>query len=451
MVGIVIFAFLLCSTSIVAADSSEFSDVAIDGDLQAVVADQSRVIADQQRRLELLESSLEDLMPVAAQSNSPIVGYDGGFVIAGENEKLDSSDIDYRMRIGSWGQFRHNFFDSDGPNPDQNDFDIERVRLVFDGFAFHKDFTYFFQLDGDSDASETVDLLDYYLTYAVNDRLKIRMGKWKIGFNRAREESGAKMQFSDRSMASVLFDFDRSLGIGLLGTQGDVDWQVALANGIDTGGFRPSRANQLDRNFAVATRANWLVSGDWGKDGHADLDCRTTPAIRVGMGYTYSRRENEGLREFDFPRIVDSGQSLSTILPLGVDAYDQSMFATDFNLKYRGMSVVFEYYWRTLQDVVPASLDDQGFWLETGYFLRPKRWQILGRWSRVSGNSGTLGGADQSADEIAVGSVFYIRGHNLKMTFDASHFNGAPISDSALNVRPGDAGMLYRSQFQWKF
>ena len=72
----------------------------------------------------------------------------GGFVISGEGSAKET----YRMRIGSWGQLRHNYFDTDGPNLSQNDLEFERLRLVFDGYAFDKTFEYFFQLDADHQA-----------------------------------------------------------------------------------------------------------------------------------------------------------------------------------------------------------------------------------------------------------------------------------------------------------
>jgi len=54
-----------------------------------------------------------------------------------------------------------------------------------------------------------------------------------------------------------------------------------------------------------------------------------------------------------------------------------------------------------------------------------------------------------SADEVAAGMSWYIRGHNLKLTFDVTKLNGAPPRDPALNIRPGDDGLLFRSQSQF--
>jgi len=433
--------------------------------IRKTVQEQQQVIEQQGRQLDSQQQRLDEGGGASHSGGyageNTLVEYNGGFVFSSHLGGHHSDDS-HKLRIGTWGQLRHNYFDSDGPNLDQNDFDIERLRVVFDGHAFNPDFRYFFQLDADSDAGEVVDMLDYYLTYDFGHdllcwdkgRLALRFGKWKIGFNRAREESGTKMQFSDRSSASVLFDFDRSLGVGLLGELGPFDWQAAIANGIDTGGYRPSRSTQLDRNLAVATRVNWLLAGDWGMDGHADLDWRCAPAIRLGAGFTFSRRDTEGVREFAFPRVVDSGTPINTVLPAGVTAYDQFMYAADLNVKYRGFSFVFEYYARqfaAFKGAAVSDLRDHGYWAEAGYFVVPQRLQFIARHARIVGNSGTLGLVDQSSDEVAGGVVVYFRKHNLKLTFDATHLNGVPVSDSALNMRPGDAGWLYRTQFQWKF
>ena len=422
---------------------------------QKVIDAQAMSLAEQQLAIDNMQGAQEVKHPA---------GYKNGFIIAESNEAPATKGSNYLMRVGSWGQLRHNFFDSHGTNPDQNDMEFERLRLVFNGHAFNPTFQYFFQMDADADigsGGNAVDMLDYYLTYdfghdlfgCEKNALRVRLGKWKIGFNRAREESGTRMQFSDRSVASVLFDFDRSTGIGFLGTIDRFDWQIAVANGIDTGGYRPNRL-QLDRNFALATRINYLLTGDWGNDGHADLDWREVPAIRLGSGFTYSRRDIDGIREFSFPRVVDSGAPIATVLPAGVTAYNQYMASADVNIKYRGWSFIFEYYLRQFDGfsgaAVPGLLD-HGMWSEIGYFVIPEHLQLLARHSRAVGNSGTVGGFDESADEVAVGAVLYFRRQNLKLTFDATRVNGVPINDLALGLLPGDDGMLYRTQFQWKF
>lgn len=398
-------------------------------------------------------------------------GYDGGFTFAGPIDDLKDGKPKFTMKIGSWGQFRHNFFDSRGPTLDQNDLEFERLRLTFSGYAYNPNFTYSFQFDADSDSgagAQNVDALDYYGTYdfgadlfgAQKKRMALRFGRWKVGFNRAREESGIRMQFSDRTTASVLFDFDRSIGVGLLGEMLPIigekfNWEFALTNGIDNAGFLPSRAvEQLDRNPGFAARVNWLVTGDWGKDGHADLDFRDVPALRLGSGFTYTRPDIEGLREFVFPRVVSSGRNIITVLPAGITAYNLFMFANDINLKYQGFSFVSETYFRQIAGFSGGGLpsfSDYGYWNEVGYFIVPEKVQLIARHAHIRGDSGSLGAFDTSSDELAAGFVVYFNKHNSKLTFDVTDLNGATANDSAINIRPGDDGTLFRTTYQWKF
>lgn len=411
--------------------------------------------------------------PVPAAPDPPSLinpGYDNGFTLMGPLDDPIDGQPRYLMNIGSWAQLRHNFFDSRGPNLDENSIEFERLRLVFQGHLFNPGFEYFMQLDADSDSSggsQNVDMLDYFGTYDFGKSwlgwdpglMRVRFGRWKVGFNRAREESGTRMQFSDRSTASVLFDLDRSLGVALLGQWTprlgkSFDWEVAVTNGIDNADLRPFRISQLDRNLGSAARINWLVTGDWGSDGHADLEFRDQPAIRLGSGFTYSRADRDGLVEFSFPRVVDTGQPIILVLPNTVTAYNQFMFAQDFNLKFRGLSVVSETYFRQFSGFSGGALPafhDFGLWLETGYFVVPQKVQLISRYAHIKGNSSTLGQSNTSSDEVAGGVVVYFAGHRSKLTFDVTSLNGAPVNDSALSIRPGDRGYLFRTTYQCRF
>jgi hypothetical protein len=394
-------------------------------------------------------------------------GYDLGFIIASpEATRSDERNSPFFMRINSWVQMRHTLLDSDGPNPDENNFELERVRLTFGGHAYTPDLTYFLQLDGDSDDAEFVDLLDYVVSYDVGHdrlgwqqgRLGIRAGKWKLPFNRARWESGNRLMFVDRSPTTIVFDINRSLGAGLYGQldvlDKPVNWEVAFFNGLNASGARPSRTGDLDRNPAFSTRVYADVIGDWGPDGESDLNYHEQPAMRVGMGIAVTRVDKEGAREFARQRVVDSGAPLADLLPQAVSAYDVAFYTADMSVKYRGLTLIGDVYFRRLSRFSGAPVDDlldHGVMLQTGYFIVPRSIELLARWSSVVGDSGTLGLTDRSADEIAGGITWFIRGHDAKITFDATHLNGAPIRDTALNILPGDSGWLYRTQFQLRF
>ncbi len=210
-------------------------------------------------------------------------GYADGFFLASPDGMKLGKDIPFLLRVNSRVQMRYSHFESDGPTRDENNFELERAFLIFSGFAYTPDLAYHIKLDGDSDETEGVDLLDYYVAYDYGHavlgqdtgRFGFKAGKYKMPFTRARWENGFNLQFADRSMASEFFDINRSIGIGKFGRfdvcERAVNWESALFNGFQTQRFVPGRAGELDRNFGYATRVYSDPIGDYGKDGEPDL------------------------------------------------------------------------------------------------------------------------------------------------------------------------------------
>ncbi|MDA0284558.1 MAG: hypothetical protein O3B86_14515 [Planctomycetota bacterium] len=388
--------------------------------------------------------------------------YDRGFVL----RPYDATKTPFEMKINSWFQLRHSVLNSDGPNPDQNDIEFERSRLIFRFHSISEYLEYFLQIDGDDDQAQRLDVLDFYISYDVgadqlgldDGRLSIRAGRWKLPFNRTRYTSGLNLQFADRSMSSVFFDIDRSVGIGLFGKEEllgkTVNWETAMFNGIRTNGLRPGRQGELDRNLGVSGRVFSDLIGDWGTDEESDLSWHDELAVRIGAGFAFSREDaSDGPAEFGRVLVVDSGQTLASALP-GADEYNLFLYAVSADMKYQGWSLMSEYYFRSVSEISGAAVPDlldHGFLLQTGYFIVPERLEVMARWSRIVGNSGTLGMRDQSADEVAGGIACYFKGRNLKLVFDATHVNSSPINDRAVGFLPGDDGMLYRTQLQFLF
>jgi hypothetical protein len=394
-------------------------------------------------------------------------GYDNGFVLASERPlNLGVSSTDFLMRINGWGQSRHTVLDSDGSNPDVNQFQLKRARLAFSGSAFTSDFAYFVQLDGRSSSGDDMRLLDYFLSYDIGHHawgcekgtIGFRTGKYKVPFNMARYLSGRELEFADRSMSSMFFDVNRSLAWGLYGEKNNGrmpwDWEVAIFNGLVTGGAETGSSGSLDDNFAYSARLFAYPTGKWGKGELADLGWHETLATRIGAGFANSTINRLGASEFNSVRVVDSGKQLSTILPGAVDEYTVNLFSLDMSSKLRGWSLTGEYYFRNINDFQGESLPDlfdHGFWFQLGKFILPGKLELLTRWSRVEGSSGTLGVEDQSAEEIAGGFVWYFRDQHARVTLDASYLNGAPINSATLDISPGDIGWLIRTQIQFAF
>jgi len=409
----------------------------------------------------------EKLQPLPTWLEQARVGYDRGFVVASERSfDLEGAETPFLMRVNGLFQFRQTRLESTGPNRDLNQFQLMRGRLAFSGNAFTPDVGYFVQLDGRSSTGDEFRLLDYFVDYDVGCNLwglgrrtlGFKAGRYKVPFTLSRYLSAREFEFCDRSVASMYFDVNRSLAWGLYGealpADIPVEWEMALFNGLVSGGAETGSSGTLDNNFAYSARLFAYPMGDWGAGTLADLDWHESPAVRIGTAFAGSTINREGVTEFNSIRVVDSGSRLSTLLPLSVNQYDVQLYCLDASCKYRGWSVTSEYYFRNIGSFEGASIPDlfdHGFWLQVGKFVVPGKVELISRWSRVVGVSGTLGLEEQSADELAAGFVWYFRGQNAKLTFDATHLDGAPINASSLDISPGDRGWLFRTQIQLAF
>jgi hypothetical protein len=400
-------------------------------------------------------------------STESYAGYEGGFVIANHGtESLATNRFPFFLRVNSWLQLRHTLFDADDSSEDLNLFSIERLRLGLGGHAYSPNLKYFFQFDGNSDQGSEAIFLDYFVTYDLGceffgydtNKLGVKAGKWKVPFSRSREESGRRLQFSERSTSNLFFDLNRSIGVGVFGEldawSTPIRLETAVFNGFQSGADTDIRDAGLDQNFAWSARVYTDLLSEFGSDGEPDLGWHPEPALRLGCGLAGTRVDASGENEFNRPRVVDSGATLASLLPPAATAYDVRMYTVDAHWKHRGRSLIAEYYWRCIANFSGGDvhgLSDHGFNLQFGQFVVPSKLELLARWSRIAGDSGTLGVTRQSTDEVAVGAAWYIHGHNAKLILDVSRENGMPLSSPRLDMLPGSEGWLLRTQLQFGF
>ena len=399
------------------------------------------------------------------------VGYSNGFVIASDkNLELGARQVKFSLRFNGWGQIRQTRFDSRSVAPDLNQFQLKRGRLIFASTAFTPNFRQRIQLDGRSSSGDQIRMLDYFLSFDIGrelwnwerNSLVFITGKYKMPFHMARYLSGRELEFADRSMASTFFDVNRSLAWGLYGSRAEAripfSWEVAIFNGLVTGGAETGSSGTLDNNFAYSARWMAYPTGDWGNGQLADFDGHCRPATRIGMGIATTTINSQGETEFEAIRVVDSGRRLSDLFFVNnrpVDQYSVLIYSIDASLKYYGWSWTVEYYFRNINqfegDPTLPDLFDHGYWLQAGRFVIPQKLQLLARWSRIVGNSGTLGVMQQSSDEMSGGLAWYFNEQHAKLILDGTYLNGASVNSSSLDINPGNIGWLFRLQAQFSF
>lgn len=397
--------------------------------------------------------------------------FDKGVFLRGTDPQRDP----FSLYIGGRLQLRHTGFTRDAESwtdaagvtrevRNRNNFETERLRLNLSGTALDPDLSYYIIFDGDADGGSNVDQLAYIFTYAFADELKVRVGRWKVASDREWLLSSRFFTLADRSMATEYFRAGFSDGVWLLGDlDGGWHYEMSLTNGLRTS---TRRAFALDDNLGAAATVYCDPFGPFGK-GLTDYACHETPVVRVGGSVAFDKADDRAdvgfplgddgfVRLSDGTRLSDTGALGPGIRLLG-DRVLKASF--DFAVKYRGWSLTSEVFLRSIQDLttdgptVVSQIDDHGYRLDVGTFLVPKRWDVFGRVSHVSGFFG-------DAYEYAAGTNYYWGKPGTdgkqddrvnKLTFDVTSLDGSPTTSTPADLLAGDDGVLFRTQVQIGF
>lgn len=390
-------------------------------------------------------------------------GYESGFFL----RPVDPDKHPFSIRASGRLQFRYTGFareinswtDNAGvtrPVVSRNDFEIERLRLVLQGFFIDPKWGYFVQLEGDTDNNHRETVLDFWVNYQVSDQLVLHVGKAFIPGSRDWLNGDRLPRFADRSMATEFFRPDRAVGVWALGDLADnLHYRAMIANTFRGPNLR---YDEIDKRFTYSGSLWWDPLGDYGLP-YSDLEWKESPVVRLGTSLAYaSERGRTGtgapFTEQDYLRLSD-GTRLDDIGALApgvrVNGFDVLLYAIDFAGKYRGFSWNGEYFLRwtnALRGTGPLPIDglfDHGFYAEVGHFVSPQRLELIGRTSQIYGTFG-------SAFEYAGGFNWFINGtHNLKLTFDVSRVIGTPVESTLGNYQVGSSGVMFRTQLQAAF
>lgn len=294
-------------------------------------------------------------LPANAGTSSPIPEL--GFGSNGVVIKHDPSDFEMAIRFRAQSRFTYEDFDSPSKE-DVLDFMVRRMRLRFDGSAFHEKFLYKIQLSftrGDMDF-ETIGypniLRDAVVGWKLTDKSTFWFGQTKLPGNRQRVTSSGSQELVDRSLLNATFNIDRDMGLQWYNQFGDSRpfWlKLAISNGEGR-----SRNNE-NKFLAYTGRVEWLPLGNFEEGGdyfEGDLTYEKTPKISVGAVYSYNA--GTGRLGGQTGALIDdeSGSVITRNI--------QTMFA-DFLLKYRGWAFSTEFAKRDANDpVVPISATANG-------------------------------------------------------------------------------------------
>jgi phosphate-selective porin OprO/OprP len=233
-------------------------------------------------------------------------------------------------------------------------------------------------------------LRDAYIEAAYYDWAKPRIGQYKVPFDREFLTSAFNLDLIDRSIASNAFNLGRDIGVQVSG--GFLKDQLNYAVGM----FNGSGANQSnqDQNFMYLGRMVYTPFGSFPYSEGA-LDTPDTPKLAVGAAGAYLPGLEPGER-----KTLAGPLGNTNIVPVNSDVYE---LTADLAFKYQNFFFQGGYYFRNIDPEKPTtygSENAQGFYLQGGYFLIPKKFELAARYSWVDPDNPDQTNATTSSKSI---------------------------------------------------
>lgn len=424
-------------------------------------SDDRQRIAELESTVVSLQQAIDSIHACPSADSTHTLLYQDGWIV----RPRDRNRTPFELKFNIHNQFRYTGFANENdrfvdragnttPVKPRNDFDVNRGRLVFSGYAFDPKLTYYANIDYNTVASNPVLLLLSWFAYDFNEAFSLRMGLGKVPGTWEWEESSRVTLGAERTMATTFFRPSITAGVWAQGSLTDnLHYRAMIGDGFNTFTLR---AAEVDANF-VYSAFSWLELGEPYEDGLSDLEGHMDLALRLGHGITYTRNDGEPtgvpgpeqtvIRLTDGTRLVEPG----ALAPgATVNQFDITLYAVHFGAKYRGWSFSSEYFFRWLSSIeadapLPDdSIFDHGYFVQGGLFLFPRRLELYALGSYVTGEFG-------SGREIGGGLNWYHGGRRgSRMTFDCVHLTDSPTEQDRTGFVAGADGTLFRLQW-WTY
>jgi hypothetical protein len=322
--------------------------------------------------------------------------------------RFTTDDNRFSLRIMGAVQFRYDYVKFDhavsGNTTNYSNFFMRRARVWFDGWVYSPKLTYLLHVQ--LEPMSAVNLHDGFINYAFHPMFQVTAGRNKIAYGLEFLNSGFGNDMIDRSILSGETDINaggdfskwpgggtqafplaseqantgysvgglmlyRSQGVQVSGRNGEkgrvFEYQAGVWNGRNVkGGSNPD-----DKHLFVARVGfypngwiNWLFAGDYDH----------TKTFKVGfLASVYNDKTTHTLNA--------AGQAVSP--------YDGNDTGYDFAamVRYKGFSTDAEYAHERYEISDPAAaanlFDRQAFRVQSGYFIKPKLIEIVGRYAMV--------------------------------------------------------------------
>jgi len=264
----------------------------------------------------------------------------------------------------------------------------------------------------------------------------------------------------DRLIADEFFRGSYTSGVWLKGEfHTKLKYMAMFANNLSTLGVSAAQLdNRLDtQSYSV----QWLpTTGEFGLwNTFGDYDDHENVATRIGLHYSHSLEERqsqpgtEGIENSQI-RLTDGSVIFTPDLfgpGITVTEVDYRMTSVDAGVKYQGLSLEGEYYWRWLSNFTGvntggiANINDNGYQLQTSAMVVPKALQLYFSASQIFGQYG-----DQW--EVRGGENWYVmKERGIRLNAEWMYVNRSPVGYTAYPYPVGGRGTVFHINLEMNF
>ena len=348
------------------------------------------------------------------------------------------TNLQWRAQLRATTPYRSDPRQVDDFDTDELTAEGRRLRMKIGGHGYRPWLKYYFEVDlqptrsSDSSSSNaSARVIDWRIDVAKSKAFGIRVGQWKIDYNRERVDSSGRQQFVERSIVNRVFTVDRQMGLGVRGrlfegTGADLRYYAGAFTGEGRG------VSNDDNNLMYIGRLQWNFMG-------RDLALRQTDVERTEKptgsfaigGATHTGRatrwSSSGGGNLDgYAKVEEGGAE--------VGQYRIHQAVAEFAFKYQGFSTQNEFHWKNIQDTTLAAgqlgndVDLYGYYTQFGYFFNevwsavPEELELAARYAWLSEpNAPTTNDFENERQEFTLGANWFFNGHNNKLTLDYSY------------------------------
>jgi hypothetical protein len=299
------------------------------------------------------------------------------------------------------------------------------------------------------------------LTWSFNRFVSVGIGITSLPTVRSTEgQFPYWLGVDDRLIADEFFRGSYTSGVWLKGElHTKVKYMAMFANNLSTLGVSASQLdNRLDtQSFSV----QWLpTTGEFGLwNTFGDYDDHQNVATRIGVHYSHSLEEKqsqpgtEGIENSQI-RLSDGSIVFTPDLfgpGITVNEVDYRMSSVDAGVKYKGLSLEGEYYWRWLSNFTGVNtsgipdITDHGHQLQASAMAVPRILQLYFGASQVFGSHGNTW-------EVRVGENWYVmKERGIRLNGEWMYVNGSPVGYTAYPYPVGAKGAVFHVNLEINF